>query len=244
MSKLYVLFFIVLIGAVLISCSKQIETSVFVKNEKNPITNHVYDKEEGDYYPAVLTELKRLKIAPKNHHFKKFPVKYWLQPMNEDKDELVRSTFKDLSYYFPLEEVDDKGEAGLIIELSTYQAVKAQYPDIPEEAVSGIGGLERIDINNGFLGSNDTTKATVKLLPHAFEQKAIVRAIILHEIIHALGIAAHSDDPYDIMYGQTNTLYNPHTEEIQVNGISQSVEEANSISIRDLNTLWRLYNEW
>jgi predicted Zn-dependent protease len=68
-----------------------------------------------------------------------------------------------------------------------------------------------------------------------------MRAIVLHELGHALGIKGHSDSKGDIMYYQMQD--NPHR--VYIPRVIVPIEWKSLVSKpsqRDLNTLIRLYN--
>lgn len=222
----------------------------YKKHSNNPINDHKYDQEEGDYFNTITADLKRLNINPRDHHFQEFPIKYYVSPMNIEWEEITRSAISDFELYFPMEEVDDPQKADLVVELSDIETIQDKFPNIPGEGVSGVGGLIQISETNplSFIKNKfnppPPTRGIVMLLPHAFKQPVISKAIIMHELGHAMGISDHSNDPYDLMYENTNSTYEINSGVITVNGITQTIEEANSLSYRDLNTLWMLYNQW
>jgi len=230
-------------GCFLIACAHKADDFT-AKKSQNPVINHKYSPEEGDYFGKVLEELNRIGVKPEHHHFQNFPVKYWIGPMEEDNRSIVKAAIEEYSYFFPMKEVKNKEDASLIIELTDFNTLKEKYPDTPDEGLSGVGGVDTMEVSGYPFNIKRKTNSIVLLLPHAFEQPVISQAIIMHEIGHAFGIAAHSDDPYDIMYDKTITVYNEKTGEITVNNIPQTVKEANTLSVRDLNTIWLLYNHW
>lgn len=246
--KQILMLFIVVVFATSTVCS--CTNDPYKKHSNNPITDHKYDQEEGDYFDIVTADLKRLNINPRDHHFQKFPIKYYVSPMNTKWEETTRSAISDFEVYLPMKEVDTPQKADLIVELSDIDTVQEEFPNIPDEGVSGVGGLIQISESNqlSFIKNKfkkpPPTKGIVMLLPHAFKQPVISKAIIMHELGHAMGISDHSNDPYDLMYENTNSTYEINSGVITVNGITQTIDEANSLSYRDLNTLWILYNQW
>lgn len=245
--KILLTFILIVISTtVLCSCSNDEDK----KNPNNPMTDHQYDVEEGDYFNQVKAELKSLKISPRDHHFQKFPIKYYIKPMAEEWQKITESAINDFNSFFPMEEVEKEDDADLVIQLSDIETIQERFPNIPEEGVSGVGGLIQINSTNPlsfikhFFKEPPRTKGIVMLLPHAFEQPLISKAIIIHELGHAFGISSHSNDPYDLMYENTMSKYEVFSGVITVNGITQNLDEANSLSYRDLNTLWMLYNQW
>ncbi|MEW5819464.1 MAG: hypothetical protein AB1782_04680 [Cyanobacteriota bacterium] len=220
---------------------------MYNKNPKNPVMNHSYDKEEGDYYIFIKKELDKIHISPRDHHFQSFPIKYYIGQMTPKREKLIRFAISDFEEFFPMKEIKIKDQADLKIEIASFDEIKKRYPDIPEEGLSGVGGLERVQTSIKylpFIRPGKPTRSIVLLTPHAFDQPLISKAIIMHELGHAFGLADHSDDPYDLMYKNTMTKSEIDSNKIIVNGIEQDLEEANSLSIRDLNTLWVLYNQW
>ncbi|MGD9580875.1 MAG: hypothetical protein AB7V50_05850 [Vampirovibrionia bacterium] len=222
----------------------------YKKNDANPMKNFSYDKEEGDYFTMIEEDLKSLHINPRDHHFQEFPIKYYLHPMEPGWQKIAQAAIDDFADYFPMQNVDSRDKADLTIEISDIETIQEKFPGIPDDGVSGVGGLIQINVTNPLsfiknkIAKPPQTKGIVMLLPHAFKQPIISKAIIMHELCHALGVSAHSNDPYDLMYENTNSNHEINSNLITVNGITQTLDEANSLSYRDLNTLWMLYNKW
>jgi predicted Zn-dependent protease len=180
----------------------------------------------GDYYWEVASQAEE-------SLWKTFPVKVDLGSAPQIKwIQGAREAFNIWKAMFPLQQVIHAEEADVqvcwITEPSTIDAAGEEW-ERPYWSVMGAGVEERrvCNITVSLCGRNWT--------------KDEMRAILLHEIGHALGIKGHSLSKKDIMYWQMQDK----ARQIYLSTIPLPIFFRSLVkepSQRDMNTLIRLYN--
>lgn len=216
--------------------SFSIKQVVLNRHPCNPMKNHTYDPAVGHYYNLVAKELKSKNAPIKDFHFKTFPVKYWIQPMSQDKTTVIKLAIKDFSYYFPMQETKYKNNADLIFRMSTFAEVVSTSGGAGpnQKGIVACGGMESI---------YPKPRGVVLILPSLFNSRT-AKGSVIHEMGHAFGIAGHSDNTNDIMFEGKSILNFKNRDYIVKNKVLQTIDEACNFTPRDLNTLWLIYNNW
>lgn len=193
------------------------------KSPDNPM-NWQYDPRGKDYISLMYLQGK----PDANLGFPRFmdvPINYWIQPMSPEKTAPIKEALSEFSLYFPMEEVSKRHEADLTIEIVNETLMKLNCSDISQDAL-GCGGSRYKTRHVGNYALKYTKyQGFVYILADVFDKPSIV-PVILHELGHAFGMQAHSNDPKDVMYAKDNS-----------NEVG-----AKNLSVNDLNTLFILYN--
>jgi len=185
-----------------------------------------YVPEAGDYYWEVASEAEE-------SLWKTFPVKVDLGSAPQVKwIQGARDAFNIWKTMFPLQLVIHAEEANIrvswVTDPQTWGAAGEEWERPTWEEVGGEMKGTKVCVITVDLSMRNWTKDEM-------------RAILLHEMGHALGIKGHSDSKKDIMYWQmqdkTRQIYLP-TVPFPVSWRSLVKEP----SQRDINTLIRLYN--
>jgi predicted Zn-dependent protease len=182
-----------------------------------------YDSGAGDYF----WEISRSSLGEK---WTAFPLKVFLGSARDLKwQQGTREAFNIWSGLFPLELVTEPKEAD--IRMGWDESLEGQ----------GLAG-EELDWVQIKREGNDLTGRRVAVITLDVSRrwsKDEMRAIVLHEMGHALGIKGHSATRKDIMYWQVQESAR------QIPGLPYPLFWKSLVSKpsqRDLNTLIRLYN--
>lgn len=190
--------------------------------------NWSYNSTSSNYYNILEKDIengvKNTNFKVKDFKFIKLPVKYWIEPTSETHKAQINNAIKEFAQYFYMVEVFNKNNADLTIEIITYKEARILSNNNTTEvfALGGMTTARKVDKNGKVIDRK--IKSNIYLLPKTFDNPQ-TKKIILHELCHAFGINAHSNNPRDIMYPK----YSP--------------ECNNCLSEADLNTLWLLYNQ-
>lgn len=147
--------------------------------------------------------------------FFEFPIKVYVDGANDARwQNSVDAAIAEINAHVPIEETKSRAEADIVMEITSQSKVQEACSNYSLTRVVGCasisyqpGILKPIIFGEAYI-STSTNNPT---------------GTIVHELLHAIGVAAHSPDPNDIMYYQeTNYI---------ITRMSQ----------RDINTLNRLY---
>lgn len=209
------------------SLISNISNSSYLPQYRNPM-RYQYDSRQGDYFHTTQACLRGMGIYPNDYHFKSFPVKVWIQPQAPQIDRVIRGAVTEYQQYFPIQFVPNANLADMTIKIDPNLVYSGN--------VLGRGGLDYPEM-----------KAHIELSPKLFnsEFSVLARHTIKHEIAHAMGVAKHSDDPNDLMFGVQRIDIDKANRRVNlsISGSSKPFERVGDFTTRDLNTLWRLYNE-
>jgi predicted Zn-dependent protease len=178
-------------------------------------------KDVGDYFDRIQTTSLGYLI------WTKFPIAVYLEKPGNNSEkwlEIVRQGMQEWSVYLPLQEIDEKEKADIIIDRSP-PPLDAKIN--PKTGLFDIPPARSAQTRYEFYLSQDNPsilnyRMTIKLSPGQ-NDRAILSAI-RHEMGHALGIWGHSPFPTDALY------------------FSQ-VRDSPPISPRDINTLKKIYQQ-
>lgn len=213
---------------------------------KNPMTNWQYNPECSDYYLNVKNGIKRTyykyKILPSEHHFQNFPIKYWIQPTKGQYIKKVNIGIDTYKKYFPMVEVKKQDEADLIIEILSREELSKKF-NTNSQTESGFGTFKlNVAINDGKT-IIESRKGYVYLITDQFN-KPLFRSTLLHELGHAFGLIDHSNSIQDIMYPVDLVLSSDNEKDLTALNEGGMIFHPDKLSCSDLNTLWKLYNNW
>lgn len=180
----------------------------------------------GDYYWEVAE-------SADENLWRTFPVKVNLGSAPQAKwKEGARDAFDIWQALFPLQLVARAEQADIRVDW-------LQTPDI-DNAVGEDWERPKWEIVGGEMQERRICTIGVNLYQRNWS-KDEMRAIILHELGHAMGIKGHSDSKKDIMYGQMQDKL----KQVYVPSIPFPISWRSLVkqpSQRDINTLIRLYN--
>lgn len=181
-----------------------------------------YVESSGDYYP-------RIALNSAGALWESFPVRFFLGSAPELQwQQGAREAFDIWSKFFPLRLVAEPDRAD--IRMGWEESVEA----------AGEAGVETdwVRFRQAGSGLNSRRIAIITVDLSRRWSKDEMRAIVLHELGHALGIKEHSDSARDIMYWQMQEKV--HQVMLPYPVFWKSLVK--QPSARDLNTLIRLYN--
>ena len=164
----------------------------------------------GDYFDRVQ------KTEPDYLVWSRFPVKVYVQPADQQSQawvNLVTQAVNEWKVYFPLEQVDQKENADILIDRAS---IPLKFPPIERVRFADT----RFELYNQ--DSVLRHRVTIRIQPNRPNLSLLAAA--RHELGHAIGIWGHSPLETDIMY------------------FSQ-VRTPPPISARDVNTLKRVYEQ-
>jgi predicted Zn-dependent protease len=184
-----------------------------------------YAPDAGDYYRRVAEDSDGLQ-------WRHFPVKVYLGSAPEVKWQYgVREAFDIWRAVFPLQLVAEERQADIRI---------GWQESVMREGHAG----EELDWVQFKRKGDQMTGRRVAVITVDLSRpwsKDEMRAIMLHEFGHALGIKGHSDSKKDIMYFQMQEKYRRIPVPMPVTQLFWKSLVKNP-SQRDINTLIRLYN--
>ncbi len=147
--------------------------------------------------------------------FYEFPIYVYVEGANNDQWRgAVDSAIAQIDPYAPIQQTTNRGEADITLRITSQSQVQTACSNY---SLTRVVGCASINYQPGIL------KATIYGEAYVSTSTNNPTGTVLHELLHAIGVAAHSPNPNDIMYfEETNFI---------VTRLSQ----------RDINTLQRLY---
>lgn len=185
-----------------------------------------YVPEAGDYYWQIAA-------SSEGEEWRDFPIKVFLGNAPRPKwQEGTREAFDTWLALFPLE----------LVALPQKADIRMGWEESTQEG--GHAGEEMDWVQMKRVGDQLTGKRVAIITVDLFSRnwsKEEMRAIVTHEMGHALGIKGHSESKKDIMYWQMQEKY----QQIPVPVVPYPLFWKSLVkqpSQRDINTLIRLYN--
>jgi predicted Zn-dependent protease len=187
-----------------------------------------YVPNSGDYYEEIAAESCGFLWAD-------FPVKVFPDRAPEEWGLALNEALGAWMAVFPLRKVGEKEKADVVL----------RWAKLP----NGTSGTERdlfhVNNDNGIASRRKESLITLDTSRRWSEHE--MRAIVLHELGHALGIVGHSRNPKDVMFPQeVNTVtlgQGSAGGHLEPPGVSLASTGINTkLTPRDVNTLIRLYN--
>jgi predicted Zn-dependent protease len=180
-----------------------------------------YSDTDGDYYDLII-------MNSHGQQWSQFPLKVFIAQTSQKKAmEAVFEAIEEWNRYIPLKVVNSSEGPDIKI---AWSLVDSSY----FKAGTTVVGTEKIE--------SETQKSEIEiaLLEKEKRSKKELKAILLHELGHALGIKGHSNTEKDLMY----TTRRDQKAMIGTKDGPKMVEKSivNEITRRDANTLIRLYN--
>jgi predicted Zn-dependent protease len=184
-----------------------------------------YESSAGDYYKEVAE-------VSESNTWRTFPIKVCIGSVpNADWAQGTREAFKIWQSMFPLELTADPEEADIIFDWESGTSDDTH------------GGEETEWVQFQREGDSVTGRKVAHIAVDLRQRRSKddIRAIVLHEMGHALGIHAHSESNGDIMY---YAIQNKNRQVFIPNVIFPVSWKSlvSKPSQRDINTLIRLYN--
>ncbi len=184
-----------------------------------------YVSSASDYYAEIAVDSEL-------NTWNSFPIKVMIGSVpNADWAQGAREAFKIWKGMFPLELSADSDEADILFDWES------------GTGENGHAGEEQDWVKFRRVGDAPTGRKVAYISVDLSRQwsKDEMRAIVLHEMGHALGIKGHSDSKSDIMYWQMQDK----SRQVYIPRVMFPIAWKSLVSKpsqRDLNTLIRLYN--
>lgn len=148
--------------------------------------------------------------------FDEFPIKLYVEGANDARwQNAVDAAIAEINAHVSIEETLDRSEADVVLQITSQSQVQQACSNYSRTRVVGCASIQQ---DFAILGG-----ATVHGEAYVSTDTNNPTGTTLHELLHAIGVAAHSDDPRDIMYFEETDYI------------------VTKMSERDINTLNRLY---
>lgn len=176
----------------------------------------------SDYWYGYDRNMSDQQQNGRFYRFYKFPVRVWVGPTpNPNWQRYVDNALRQIGQVVPITRTSNEADADLIL----YFAPRAEYDELCPAGTLGCAALTFDLATSSFEGRVRYTGFAY--IAHDQPTDMAAQVVILHELLHAVGVDVHSQDPRDIMYYQYGIFG----------------DRSNALmSERDFNTLQRLYN--
>ncbi len=210
------------------------------KHSANPIIAN-YQPEYGNYYQAIKDSISRQGIIPADYHFKSFPVTYYIEPATPEQENQIRLSISQFDQIIPLKEISDANKANIKIYVAQTDQILSTGSNIDRP---GLNKTTYRKVNNKVVDFSSDIYLNEKIFK--YPMSIYSSSTINHEFLHALGLNGHSNSIYDILYPRrdVNVFYGAQVGLIVETCEVKDFELFGQLTLRDINTLWLLYNEW
>lgn len=184
----------------------------------------------SDYWYGYDRAMTQSQNNGRYYRFYEFPVSIWVgRPPNPNWNTYIDAAIAQVGEVVPMQRTSSEADADIILDFAPGEQVTAFCGGTsitPQPVVTiGCGGLTYDQ--DKYMLTGDVAYIGFAFIALEQQTDAQARLVILHELLHAVGISVHSQDPRDIMYFRYGAFGEPQ---------SQTMTE------RDYNTLRRLYN--
>lgn len=188
-----------------------------------------YAPKAGDYYQAVAgTSVGLL--------WTEFPIKVFADSPPEKWRRALQEALDAWMSVFPLQTVSARGRADIVL----------SWAKLPKRTVGTEGDSVQVRKEDDRVVSRRKQSFIILDDSHRWSEREM-RAVVLHELGHALGIGGHSDGSRDVMFPQEVIIFEVSKVLAQpgasgFSGVSLPKRINTKLTPRDINTLIRLYN--
>lgn len=182
-----------------------------------------------DYWFGYDRAMTQAQVNGRYYRFYDFPVQVWVgRPPNPSWAGYIDDAIRQVGEVVPLTRTTNEGQADLILDFAPGQQVTALCGGTgvaPQQSITiGCGGLTYDRDKFALTDAVDYIGFAYIANEQSTDEQA--RLVILHELLHAVGIAVHSQYPEDVMYFRYGEF---------------GAEQSATMTTRDYNTLRRLY---
>lgn len=184
-----------------------------------------YVPKAGDYYQRVAGPSLRLQWT-------EFPVKVFADSPPEEWRRALGEALDAWMNVFPLQTVSARERADIVL----------SWAKLPKRSMGTEQSFFRLQKEGDKIIKRRKTSSIVLDNSHRWSKREM-RAAIMHEVGHALGIEGHSDGSRDVMFPQeVRTFVLTQGGEHTLSGAPLSTGINTKLTPRDVNTVIRLYN--
>jgi len=196
-----------------------------------------YVGKAGDYYEQIAEESMGLRWTA-------WPVRVFLGSLPKDWQPATQEALEDWTRVFPLQRVDAKEDGDIVLSWVTIP----KNPEGPQPSGSEQDWMHSEKEEGRVTKRKKTSLITLDISRHWSEDE--MRATVLHELGHALGIKGHSDSFKDAMSPEEEEILTTspgapdlaHPSRSGPSAVASTRWVPKKLTPRDINTLIRLYN--